>query len=245
MQWSRLASAYDWQLPLERPALAAAVTLAAPRTDDVWLDVGTGTGGLLRQLARHDRRPRRVIGVDASAAMLASARAPCEGWSLEVADGRRLPFEDDAFSVVSVAYLLHVVDAPDRRQIIRECRRVLRADGRLVVVTPAWPRARLARMLYAPLTAGARVGPGAAFRPLDPRDHLREQAFDVSAARYIARGYPSLCVAARRATGAGGAHGEAERLRPADPIAPRSAHARSSARRSPPPRPAACGDQPA
>lgn len=52
MGWSRIAFAYDWQLALERPALRAAVDLVRPRRDDALLDVGTGTGGLLR--ARRD-----------------------------------------------------------------------------------------------------------------------------------------------------------------------------------------------
>lgn len=197
MNWSQLAPSYDWQLPLERAALAAAVELASPRDEDRWLDVGTGTGGLLRELARRSEPPRHVIGTDASAAMLARARPCREGWSLQLADASRLPFDDGAFSVVSAAYLLHVVDPVMRRQIITECRRVLKSDGRLVVVTPAWPRSRIARRLYSPLVADTAVGPGAALRPLDPRDSLRAQGLSVTAARYVGRGYPSLCVVAR------------------------------------------------
>ncbi|MGH8982792.1 MAG: class I SAM-dependent methyltransferase, partial [Acidimicrobiia bacterium] len=151
MDWGRVAFAYDWQLPLERTALSAAVDLVAPGRDDVLLDVATGTGGLLRELARRHDRPRRVIGVDASSAMLQKAGALPDGWSLQTADARRLPFADRRFSIVTAAYLLHVVGTSTRRQIIGECRRVLRAGGRFVSVTPAWPRTRVARMLYAPL----------------------------------------------------------------------------------------------
>lgn len=199
MDWSRVAPAYDWQLPLERPAFAAAVALAGPRRDDVWLDVGTGTGGLLRELAGCRDRPRSVIGVDACAAMLDRAHALPRRWALGRADARQLPFADGAFSVVTAAYLLHVVDTPARKQIIGECRRVLRAGGRLVVVTPAWPRTRVARMLYAPLAATAArspAGPGTAFRPLDPRGELEQAAFTIAAARYTGCGYPSVCVSA-------------------------------------------------
>lgn len=200
MDWSRLAFAYDRQLRLEAAALTAAVDLVAPHRDDVVLDVGTGTGGLLRELARRRDRPRSVIGVDDSPAMLRKAPALPDGWSLQRADARRLPFADGRFSAVTAAYLLHVVDPPTRRQIIGECRRVLRAGGRFVAVTPAWPRRRLARMLYAPLAAaaGSSVGPAAAMRPLDPRPELQRARFTVVASRHIARGYPSICVAARR-----------------------------------------------
>lgn len=196
MQWSRLARAYDSQLPLERAALAAAVELADPRPDDVVLDLGTGTCGLLRELAKRPARPRVAIGVDACPAMLKRARALPPGWSLEAGDARRLPFADGGFSVVTAAYLLHVVDVTARRQIIAEARRVLRPDGRFVVVTPTWPRTRLARMLYAPPAAfaGSSAGPRAGFRPLDPRPDLAAAAFTISAARRVGRGYPSICV---------------------------------------------------
>lgn len=200
MDWSRVAAFYDWQLSLERPALAAAVALADPHGDDDLLDIGTGTGGLLRELARHPDHPRKAIGVDASARMLAKVPPLPEGWTLERADARRLPFADRAFSVVTAAYLLHVVDAATRREIIGECRRVLRPGGRLVTVTPTRPRARVARALYAPLAAaaGSSVGPAAGFRPLDPSTELERATFAIAAATYVRRGYPSLCVLAIR-----------------------------------------------
>lgn len=200
MEWSRVAFTYDWQLPLERAALATVVALAEPDHDDVVLDIGTGTGGLLRELARRRDRPRSVIGVDASAAMLAKVPALPGRWTLARADARRLPFADGAFSVVTATYLLQVVDPATRSQIIGQCRRVLRPGGRLVVVTPALPRNRVARMLYAPLAAaaGSSVGPVAAFRPLDPRQELEQAQFAIVASRRISRGYPSICVAARR-----------------------------------------------
>lgn len=200
MDWSRAAPFYDWQLSFERPALAAAVALADPHHDDDLLDIGTGTGALLRQLARHPDRPRKAIGVDPSTRMLAKAPALPEGWTLETADARRLPFADGAFSIVTAAYLLHVVDTAARREIIIECRRVLRAGGRLVTVTPTLPRTRLARALYAPLAAaaGSSVGPAAGFRPLDPRPELERATFTIAATTYVRRGYPSLCVLAIR-----------------------------------------------
>ena len=200
MDWGRAAAFYDWQLPLERPALATALALADPRTDDDLLDVGTGTGALLRELARRPDRPRKAVGADVSAAMLRRVPALPEGWTLEQAGARRLPFADSAFAVVTAAYLLHVVDAVARREIVGECRRVLRAGGRLVTVTPAWPKTRIARLLYTPLAAAAASSSGVTigFRPLDPRPELEQAAFTIATATYVGRGYPSLCVLATR-----------------------------------------------
>ena len=200
MNWSHLAAVYDWQLPLERRALAAAVDLVKPHPDDVLLDVGTGTGGLLRELARRNDRPQSVIGVDASTTMLENARGVPEAWALEAADARRLRFADGTFSALTAAYLLHVVDTAARRQIIGECRRVLRSGGRLVVVTPSWPRTRVGRILYAPVAAaaGSSVGPAGALRPFDPRQELEAANFTITATRHVGCGYPSICVSATR-----------------------------------------------
>ena len=51
LRWDRIARWYDIQLRLERPALRAAVDLLAAGPSDTVLDVGTGTGGLMRELA--------------------------------------------------------------------------------------------------------------------------------------------------------------------------------------------------
>lgn len=200
MGWSQLARRYDWQLPLERAALVAAIDLADAKHDDVVLDVGTGTGGLLRELARRPDRPRSAVGVDSSAAMLSAVPALSQDWSLEKADARELRFADGTFSLVTAAYLLHVVDAPARRQIISEVRRVLDPSGRFVAVTPTCPRTRLGRRLYSAF-AGADdspAGPSSALRPLDPRPELEAAQFTITDSRHVSRGYPSICVLAAR-----------------------------------------------
>lgn len=203
MDWSRLARAYDWQLPLERAALAAAIELADPNADDALLDLGTGTGGLLRELAKRPGRPRIAFGVDECPAMLERARALPAGWSLAIGDARRLPFAEGTFSVVTAAYLLHVVGDAARRQIVSEARRVLHPGGRFVVVTPTCPRTRVARMLYAPLAtaAGSSTGPRSAFRLLDLRPDLAAACFTIAETRRVGRGYPSICVLATRPDG--------------------------------------------
>lgn len=196
MDWDRAATCYDWQLRFERAAIAAAVALARPERDEEVLDVGTGTGAVLRELARRPDRPRKATGVDASPRMLARIPSLPAGWALETADARLLPFADCTFAVVTAAYLLHVVDVTARREIIGECRRVLRAGGRLITVTPTLPPTPLARLLYASLAKA--TGSTTGLRPLDPRPALEEASFRIGTTVYVSRGYPSLCVLAIR-----------------------------------------------
>src|ERR687892_1188843 len=64
---------YDWQLPLERAALATAAELAAVRPGERLLDLATGTGGLLHELVARGVRPGEAVGIDRSPSMLAVA----------------------------------------------------------------------------------------------------------------------------------------------------------------------------
>ena len=198
--WSRLARIYDWQLVLERRPLGTLLAMLAITESDRLLDVGTGTGAVLRQLREHGARPARVVGIDPSSEMLSRAeRAVGPETELVRAHATALPFVDASFDVATCAYLLHLLERPERAAVLREIERVLTPGGRLGLVTIAPPIGRLSRAASWPLRAVARRSRGAAagLRPLDPRGEL-EPPFEVKATRRVAFGYPSLCVAARR-----------------------------------------------
>jgi len=96
------------------------------------LEVGVGTGRVARPLleAGFD-----VTGVDASAGMMAKARA--KGVQRLVrGSAYRLPFPDSSFDVALFVHVLHVLDDPARA--LREAQRVAR-NGAFALVHP--PRA--------------------------------------------------------------------------------------------------------
>ncbi|MGI8414156.1 MAG: class I SAM-dependent methyltransferase [Solirubrobacteraceae bacterium] len=194
------ASLYDWQLPLERAALRAAIELAAPEPDELLLDVGTGTGALLRELARRHPRPSHAVGIDSSPAMLEQAVALPEGWQLRVADARRLPFADATVDVVTCAYLIQLLDGVTRQAVLDEIARVLRPGGRVVIVSLVAARGLLGRAVLAPLTAAVCRAGGrpSGFCALDPRPGLLLASLAPQRGRWVTRGYPSFCVLARR-----------------------------------------------
>lgn len=198
MAWDRAARAYDWQLLLERAALRAIVAMLEPRPSDRLLDVGTGTGAVLRELARHAGAPREAVGLDTSAAMLARVPELPAGWSVHLGDATRLPFADASFDLAAAAYLLHLLESPQRAEVLAEMRRVLRPGGRLGVVTVAPPSSPLAATLAAPLLGAARRSRGvlAGLRPLDPAPELERAGFEVRPPKRVSGGYPSLCVLA-------------------------------------------------
>ncbi len=100
---------------------------------DTLLDVGTGTGAVLRELKRLAVRPARAIGVDVSKPMLARARATLSpGTELLAADARALPLADASVNVATCAYLLHLLPTTARAAVLRSstgCWRPVAASG--------------------------------------------------------------------------------------------------------------------
>jgi ArsR family transcriptional regulator len=80
---------------------------------------------------------RRAVGVDASTAMLAVARANLDHAGVGHAQVRlgdiyNLPLPRDAFDLVTIHQVLHYLDEPERA--IAEAARVLAPGGRLLIV---------------------------------------------------------------------------------------------------------------
>lgn len=102
---------------------------------DRLLDLATGTADLAVLCARH---ARTVVGADISEGMLAHGRAKVRRAGLEQrvelvrAAAEALPFPDGHFDAVTVAFGVRNFDDLDRG--LREMRRVLRSDGRVVVL---------------------------------------------------------------------------------------------------------------
>jgi len=113
--------------------LARDIARTAPHGAAV-LDVGTGPGVLLAELARL-RPDLRLTGVDLSSDMVAAALrnlAPFGGRTIvKVGDAARLPLDDDSFDLVVSSLSLHHWDAPETAA--PELARVLRPDGRVCI----------------------------------------------------------------------------------------------------------------
>lgn len=103
---------------------AQVLALLDPRPGERLLDLGCGDGALTAQLVE---RGARVIGVDASAAMVEGARA--RGLEARIIDGQALPFEA-AFEAVFSNAALHWMLQPER--VIAGVHRALVPGGRFV-----------------------------------------------------------------------------------------------------------------
>ncbi len=108
------------------------------------LDLCCGTGDLSRSL--HDRGAR-VVSLDFCAAMIERGvkRGAIRG-SAVVADASRLPFKDNAFDMLTIAFGIRNI--PDLDNFIRETKRVLKDDGTLLILELTRPQRRLMARLH-------------------------------------------------------------------------------------------------
>ena len=125
-QWDRMRD----DLFGDRVHLAALAAFA----DAEWTigDLGCGTGQMTSALAPF---VGRVIAVDASAAMLQAARKrlqPFDNVELRRGDLEALPIDDARLDAATLTLVLHHLPEPQRA--LAEVARVLKPDGRLLIV---------------------------------------------------------------------------------------------------------------
>ncbi|MDQ4058984.1 MAG: class I SAM-dependent methyltransferase [Actinomycetota bacterium] len=93
------------------------------------VEVGAGTGNFLQLFGGV---AARLIAVDLTPGMLFEARRRHPEMEQVVADGARLPFGSRAVELVATAQVLHHIWEP--LPILKEMRRVMREDGRVLIV---------------------------------------------------------------------------------------------------------------
>ena len=108
------------------------LSMFPPRENLSILDVGCGTG---TQLALYQKAGCKLFGIDLSPAMLAIARRKLgESATLQVEDASRLMFGSGTFDLVTAVLILHEMPTNLRSAVLRECIRVVKADGRIMLM---------------------------------------------------------------------------------------------------------------
>jgi demethylmenaquinone methyltransferase/2-methoxy-6-polyprenyl-1,4-benzoquinol methylase len=203
--YDRLAPVYEiWARLTESRARRRVLELAAPGPAEDVLEVATGTGAQLVELASANRSGR-TVGVEIADGMLAKTRKRLAKHGLtEVeivqADARELPLPDASFDLIVNSYMLDLLPRAEIPRVLAELQRLLRPGGRLAMsnMTPGERRPhRIWDALYSRgivLTANCR---GVLAAPV-----LAELGFVEIEREYSAQlGFPTEIVLARRTGG--------------------------------------------
>ena len=111
----------------------------SPQEGERILDVGSGPGFLAAEIAGATGPTGSVRGIDVSEPMIGLAQEHCAQFpwtTFSQADATHLPFPDESFDAVISTQVLEYV--PDVDAALAEIRRILRRDGRVVIVDTDW-----------------------------------------------------------------------------------------------------------
>ena len=126
------------------------VSSAPPPPQGSVLDVCTGTGDLAMAYAAKASPGVRIVGSDFCRPMLSYGMKKSEAADLEIewveADATELPFLDNEFDVVSVAFGLRNIVVTHKG--LSEMARVLKPGGRLAILEFSLPSNKFVRSVY-------------------------------------------------------------------------------------------------
>lgn len=157
MMFDRIAPRYDFlntllslgQASVWRRRMARFIPNDAPLR---LLDLATGTGDQLIELARRRNNMTFGIGLDRAENMLVRARKKIRKRELDArcevrrGDATAIPFADESFDVATITFGIRNVSDVDRALL--EMHRVLKPGGRALVLEFSLPGNHVIRMLY-------------------------------------------------------------------------------------------------
>lgn len=94
------------------------------------LDLGCGTGQWMQRLILYGASPKRIVGIDNQKARIRAATLNCSAnLNLLVGSGEKLPFIDNAFSLILQNLVFSSISVGVRHIVAKEMDRVLRPRG--------------------------------------------------------------------------------------------------------------------
>lgn len=140
--YDRISRIYGWMTgAFERKHGEKALELLSIRDGETILEIGPGSGHCFERMVRLVGDGGSCCGVDISTGMLEVTRdrllrsGLAAGAGLYCADAARLPFRDNSFDAILMAFTLELFDTPEIPQVLRETMRVLKPGGRTAVIS--------------------------------------------------------------------------------------------------------------
>ena len=102
-------------------------------SDKKILEVGCGTGGLLREFVKYGAKPKNLHGIDLLEERIERARELNPNIEFLCGDASSLPYEDRFFDIVmQFTVFTSILDSGMKEKIASEMLRVLKADGTII-----------------------------------------------------------------------------------------------------------------
>jgi len=140
--YNKIARFYDLLAErAERPMREKGLAMLTPEAGECVLEIGCGTGHCLERLARAVGAKGKVYGLDISEEMLRLSqnllrqKGLLDRVILTCGDAEHLPYPARSLDAIFMSFTLELFDTPKLPVVLLECYRVLRDQGRLVVVS--------------------------------------------------------------------------------------------------------------
>ena len=140
--YDRISRFYGYlSATFERKYAEMALEQLTVREGETVLEIGFGAGHSLKQIAQSVGQTGKVYGIDISSGMLEATRRRLEKArlinriELHCGDVTNLPYGDNTFDATFMSFTLELFDTPEIPKILEEVKRVLKAAGRLGVVS--------------------------------------------------------------------------------------------------------------
>lgn len=132
-QYKNIAKWYDLIIEPQVKALKKiAFNMFPPDPAMNVLDIGCGTGSTLKL---YQEENCNIFGIDLSPAMLNIAMVKLESRAnLQLVDASNTDFPNDKFDLILSSTVLHEIDPQVRMNILKEAKRILSNNGRLLLI---------------------------------------------------------------------------------------------------------------
>ncbi len=200
--YDRIAPVYDlWAWLTESRARGRALELAGIQDGQDILEVAVGTGVAFMAMAEQNPGGTNA-GIDISPGMLNKAKRRLQklqhrNWSLNTGTAFKLDMPDESVDILMNNYMFDLVSFDDMVTVIGEFKRVLRKDGKLVLVNMTQGE-KFGSHIYNRIY---RLSPKAmgGCRGVHMSDRLKEHGFSVETREYVQQFlFPSEVVIARK-----------------------------------------------
>jgi ubiquinone/menaquinone biosynthesis C-methylase UbiE len=162
-EMEKMVDSYDsymrkMTLGRERVLREMTVNLAQVKSGDCVLEIGCGTGTLTLAAKRQAGASGKVFGIDVIPGMIELSQRKAtqanEDVTFQLGSIDDIPFSENQFNVVMCSFMIFHMSEMVRRKGIAEIYRVLKPQGRLLVLDLALPNQGLSRAIAKTLFGG-------------------------------------------------------------------------------------------